>query len=52
MRSNYFKTDFRNAINAVKYVNENVFVTGDDIGIVKAVKIHSITNYRLGIRVR
>ena len=25
----------RDAIDVVKYVNENIFVTGDDIGVVK-----------------
>jgi len=32
----FSQTHPRDAINVVKYVNQNIFVTGDDIGIVKA----------------
>src|SRR5271170_6146176 len=32
---NWKELIIREAINAVKYVNENIFVTGDDIGVVK-----------------
>ena len=31
----FSQTHPRDAINVVKYVNENILVTGDDIGIVK-----------------
>jgi len=31
----FSQTYLRDAINVVKYVNENIFVTGDDTGIVK-----------------
>jgi enolase len=39
VRSSLSEADFRDAINAVKFVNENIFVTGDDLGVVKVREI-------------
>jgi hypothetical protein len=35
VRQSSLQADFREAIDAVKHINENIFVTGDDMGVVK-----------------